>query len=97
MVNINLSYDEMDAAAAELGAGREEIVSRLSGLQQRIQGLVATGFVTDSASKRFEATYTEYTANARGIIENLTELEQFIQQAALAHREMDAALAARLG
>ncbi|MGO3148252.1 MAG: WXG100 family type VII secretion target [Leucobacter sp.] len=97
MANINLSYDEMESVAAELGAGREEIVSRLNGLQQRIHGLVATGFVTESASQRFEATYTDYSANARGVIENLTELEQFIHQAAMAHREMDTALAARLG
>ena len=97
MANINLSYDDMESAASELGAGREDILTRLDGLRQRIQGLVTTGFVTDTASRRFEAVFVEYTASANGVIESLTELEQFIRQAALAHRDMDAALAARLG
>lgn len=97
MVNINLSYDEMEAAASDLGTGREEILTRLTVMRQRIHGLVSTGFVTETASKRFEATFAEYAANANGVIEALTELEQFIRQAALAHRDMDAALAARLG
>ena len=53
MANINISYQEMEAAASQLGAGRDEITAKLQQLQRQIQGLVSSGFVTDNASKRF--------------------------------------------
>lgn len=96
MANISISYQEMEAAATQLGAGRDEITAKLQQLQRQIQGLVASGFVTDAASKRFEASYTEYTAGANQVIEKLTEIQQFITQTAAAHRAMDDEIAARI-
>lgn len=97
MANISVSYDEMERVATTLATGRDEIMDRLRSLEQTIQNLVSTGFVTDSASKRFEATYSEYSVNASGVIDKLTEIQNFIVQTAQAHREMDSQLAARLG
>ncbi|RKQ89717.1 WXG100 family type VII secretion target [Mycolicibacterium mucogenicum 261Sha1.1M5] len=96
MANISISYQEMEGAAAQLGAGRDEITAKLQQLQGQIQGLVGSGFVTDTASKRFEASYTEYTASANRVIEKLTEIQQFITHAAAAHRAMDDEIAARI-
>ena len=50
MANIRVSFGEIETAAAQLGQGREEIVARLQSLQQQIQGLISSGFVTDQAS-----------------------------------------------
>ena len=87
----------MESAAAQLGAGRDEITAKLQQLQRQIQGLVSSGFVTDSASKRFEQSYTEYTASANRVIEKLSEIQQFITQTAAAHRALDDEIAARIG
>ena len=34
MANVKLSYDEMDAAAKDLDAGREEITQKLQGMHE---------------------------------------------------------------
>lgn len=97
MANITLSYDEMELAAHQLGAARDEITEKLRTLQEQIQRLVTSGFVTDTASQRFEAQYIEYTASASATIERLSDLQLFLSQAAEAHREVDGEIAARLG
>lgn len=97
MANVSISYEEMTAAAARLGAGRDEITAKLQDLQRQIQALVGSGFVTDRASKRLESVYLEYTSSANTAIDRLTEIQQFITQAAAAHRSMDDEIAARIG
>lgn len=97
MANFRVSYAEMEQAAAQLGAGREEIGERLRRMQSQIQGLVASGFVTDQASGRFEAAYREYTASATAVVEKLGEIQEFLRQASRAIREMDEQIAARIG
>ncbi len=97
MSNIRVSYDQMEQAAARLGQGREEITEKLQSLQQQIQHLVSSGFVTDQASVKFEAAYQEYTAGANTVVARLTEIQAFLAQAANAMREMDAQIAARIG
>lgn len=96
MANITISYAELERSAAHLGQGREEIAGRLQALQQHIQQLVSSGFVTEHASIRFSQAYTEYTASATSVIARLTEIQLFLTQTATAIREMDAQLAARL-
>ncbi|QZY52995.1 WXG100 family type VII secretion target [Leucobacter tenebrionis] len=97
MANINVSYAEMERAAAQLGAGRDEITQRLQSLRAQIAELVASGFVTDQASARFDAAYTDYTNSANTVIAKLTEIQAFLTQAAAAMRDMDAQIAARIG
>lgn len=96
MANITVSYAEIEQAASQLGAGREEITARLQGLQRQIGSLVASGFVTDQASVRFEAAYAEYTAGANTVVNQLNEIQGFLVQTASAMREMDAQIAARI-
>ncbi|MFV0433367.1 MAG: WXG100 family type VII secretion target [Leucobacter sp.] len=96
MANITVSYDEMNTAAAKLSTGRGEMIERLRDLQLQIQSLVASGFVTDSASKKFETAYNEYTTSANTVVEKLTEIQQFIQDVARAHQEMDTQIAAKI-
>ncbi len=97
MANINVSYGEIEQAAAQLGTGREEITAKLQSLQQQIANLVASGFVTDQASVKFNNAYTEYTTSANTVVNKLNEIQSFLTQTANAMRDMDAQIAARIG
>ena len=96
MANINVTYGEMENAASQLGAGRDEITDRLRSLQAQISSLVSSGFVTDQASGKFEAAYSEYTASANTVVQKLSEIQAFLSQTASAMRDMDAQIAARI-
>lgn len=96
MANINVSYGEMEQVASQLSLGREEIALRLRGMQTQISSLVASGFVTDQASAKFEGAYSEYTMSANTVIDKLTEIQSFLTQTANAMREMDAQIAAKI-
>ncbi|MGR4009357.1 WXG100 family type VII secretion target [Leucobacter sp. 1207-22] len=96
MANVTISYDELNAAAGRLDAGKTEIIGKLREMQQQIQSLVSSGFVTDSASQRFESSYAEYTASTNTVVEKLTEIRQFVLSVAQAHQEMDAQIASRI-
>lgn len=96
MANINVSYAEMEQAAARLGVGRDEITQKLQELQTQISNLVASGFVTDQASGKFNNSYAEYTASANTVVAKLTEIQTFLTQTANAMRDMDAQIASRI-
>lgn len=96
MSNIRVDYGEIEAAAARLGAGRDEIIDKLNQLQAQIGELVSSGFVTDTASVRFTESYTRYTRSAQQTAQHLTDIQGFLNQAANAMRDMDAEIAARI-
>lgn len=96
MANITVSYAEIEQSATQLGAGRDEITQKLQVLQTQIGTLVASGFVTDQASGKFNAAYIEYTASANAVINTLTEIQNFLTQTSSAMRDMDAQIAARI-
>lgn len=96
MVNIAVSYAEIEQAAARIAAGREDMSGQLASMQAMIQQLITSGFVTEQASGKFHAAYERYTQGARTVVEQLTEVQQFLTQTANAMREMDAQLAARI-
>ncbi|WP_449283079.1 WXG100 family type VII secretion target [Leucobacter sp.] len=96
MANITVSYADIEQSAAHLGAGRDEITQKLQMLQTQIGNLVASGFVTDQASGKFNTAYAEYTTSANTVINKLTEIQSFLTQTAAAMREMDAQIAAKI-
>ncbi|MBK0422062.1 WXG100 family type VII secretion target [Leucobacter sp. CSA2] len=97
MTSIRVSYGEIEAAASQLAAGREEITQKINSLQAQIQSLVGSGFVTEHASGKFQEAFTKYAANASGLIAHLGEIQQFLVGAAQAMRELDAQIASRIG
>lgn len=97
MANINVSYAEMEQAASLLGVGRDEITQKLQAMQTQINNLVASGFVTDQASGKFNNAYNEYTTSANTVVAKLTEIQSFLTQSANLLRDMDAQIAARIG
>lgn len=97
MPNITVSYADMDRAAARLATGRDELTHTLHALQQQIQGLVHSGFVTDHASIKFDEAYGEYTESATTVVAKLGDIQAFLTQAAQAVRDMDMQIASRIG
>lgn len=96
MANMTVSYQEMDVAAAKLRAGKEEISVLLQNLQQHIQQLVSSGFVTDQASQKFSESYRSFTSAAQTVVGQLTEIQSFLTGAATAIRDLDAQIAAQI-
>ncbi len=96
MSNLNVTYAEMQSAASQLRSGEAQIEADLVRLKRLIDTLVASGYVTDSSSKRFEASYTEFDSGATKMIQGLTGMGQYLDAAAKAFAETDTQLAAAL-
>jgi WXG100 family type VII secretion target len=96
MPNLNVTYAEMQSAAGQLRSGEQQVEADLTRLKRLIDNLVASGYVTDTSSKRFEASYTEFNAGATKMIQGLTGMGQYLDAAAKAFAETDTQLAAAL-
>jgi WXG100 family type VII secretion target len=94
--NVNVTYAEMQSAARQLQAGEQTIEGDLSKLKRLVDNLVAGGYVTDTSSKQFEASYTQFNTGATKMIQGLTGMGQYLDAAVKAFHETDAQLAASL-
>ena len=94
--NVNVTYADMQSAANQLKAGEAQIEGDLARLKQLVDNLVAGGYVTDSSSRQFEASYAEFSAGATKMIQGLTGMGQYLDAAARAFQETDSQLAAAL-
>jgi WXG100 family type VII secretion target len=96
MPNLNVTYAEMQSAASQLKAGEAQMEGDLARLKHLIDSLVASGYVTDSSSKHFEASYAEFNTGATKMIQGLTGMGQYLDSAANAFQETDTQLARSL-
>src|SRR5580693_4469531 len=96
MPNLNVTYAEMQSAASQLKAGEQQIEGDLTRLKSLVDNLVASGYVTDSSSKQFEASYAEFSVGATKLIQGLTGMGQYLDTAANTFQDADAQLAASL-
>jgi WXG100 family type VII secretion target len=96
MANLNVTYGDMQSAAGQLNAGEQQINSDLARLKKLIDNLVASGYVTDSSSRQFQASYEEFNAGATKMIAGLTGMSQYLNSAAKAFQETDSQLASAL-
>ena len=96
MPNVNVTYADMQSAANQLKAGEQQIEGDLVRLKQLIDNLVASGYVTDSSSRQFEASYAEFNTGATRMIQGLTGMGQYLDAAAKAFAETDTQLASAL-
>jgi WXG100 family type VII secretion target len=94
--NVNVTYADMQSAAKQLQTGEQQIQGDLSKLKKLIDNLVAGGYVTDTSSKQFESSYTEFNTGATKMIQGLNGMGQYLDAAAKAFHETDAQLAAAL-
>ena len=96
MPNVNVTYAEMQAAARQLQAGEQTIEGDLTKLKHLVDNLVAGGYVTDTSSRQFEASYTQFSTGATRMIQGLNGMAQYLDVAVRAFHETDAQLAASL-
>jgi WXG100 family type VII secretion target len=96
VANVNVTYADMQSAANQLRSGEQQIEADLAKLKKLIDNLVASGYVTDTSSKQFEASYTEFNTGATKMIQGLNGMGQYLDAAAKAFHETDAQLAAAL-
>ena len=96
MANVNVTYAEMQSAAGQLRAGKQQIDSDLARLKSLVDNLVASGYVTDASSRQFDASYTEFNSGATKMMEGLTGMGQYLDAAARAFQDTDTQLAATM-
>ncbi len=96
MANVNVTYGDMQSAAGQLKAGEQQINSDLARLKKLIDNLVASGYVTDSSSKQFQASYEQFNSGATKMIAGLNGMGQYLNSAAKAFQETDSQLASAL-
>lgn len=96
MPNVNVTYEEMRGAAKRLRTGQGDIEGKLNELKSLVDGLVNAGYVTDTSSKQFQEEYARFSTGASNTISGLQGMGDYLDAAANAFQDADAALAARL-
>jgi WXG100 family type VII secretion target len=96
VANVNVTYQEMRDASNKLNSGREEILTKLSELKNLVNNLVNGGYVTDSSSKQFDQSYTEFNEGATKVIGGLEGMGKYLTAAADTFQQADDELAKAL-
>ena len=96
MANINVDYERLTSTAAQLDVGRDDLTLKIDELNRIIDGLVADGFTTSSASGAYQEAFTTYASGARNTIAGLTGLAQFLRQTADTLKQTDEGIAASI-
>lgn len=97
MANINVSYDQMQQEAQGLMRGKDEIIQQLNMMRNRIQNLVSSGFVTDSASGAFHNSFEQFNQGATTTIGALDQLANNLTMIANTLQQADQQLASQMG
>ena len=93
MANINVDYQQLQTSAAQLRAGKDEVEAQLRKLQSMINTLVGSGFVTEQASKRFQASYDQWTSGASQVMLGLEGMSSYLNAVMTSHQDLDSGLA----
>jgi WXG100 family type VII secretion target len=93
MANINVDYERINQAAAQLDQGREELSQKITQLNGYINSLVQDGFTTTSASGAYQETFNEYSKGAQQTILGLEGLATFLRKTAQALQSTDEGIA----
>ncbi len=96
MANINVTYGDLQDAAAKLSAGEQDLIGKLNELKAYIESLVGGGFVTDQASGAFRQKYEEFTTGTTQVVSGLDGLSGFLTQTAQIMQDTDSTLASTI-
>ena len=97
MANLNVTYDQMQAAATRLRAGQQDLETKLQELRSLVNDLVSNGFTTSAASGAFNSAYEQFTSGATQTVGGIEGMARFLDTAAQALSDTDAQLASQLG
>ena len=93
MANMNVTYAEMNTAAAQLRTGKDNLSQELTKLMGVIDHLVGSGFQTDTASSTYHDTFQQFRTGTQQAIYALDGLSTYLDRAATAMQATDADLA----
>ena len=96
MANVSVTYGDLDGAVSDLKNGHDTLVSELNALKNKIDALVASGFVTDRASGAFQQSYEEFTKGATQTVDGLDGMENFLNKTKQSLSDLDSQLASSL-
>ncbi|MBD7920242.1 MULTISPECIES: WXG100 family type VII secretion target [Cellulomonas] len=96
MPNLNITYADMSDSASRLRSNKAEVDARLSDTKSLVNSLVASGFVTDQASVRFDEVNTEFVTAANELMTTLESLSSWLDQAVTALQDVDTQMASSL-
>jgi WXG100 family type VII secretion target len=86
----------MRDASNKLTAGKEDIMSKLTELQNMVNSLVNGGYVTDTSSKQFDQSYSEFNDGAVKMTDGLEGMGKYLTAAADTFQQADEDLAKAL-
>jgi WXG100 family type VII secretion target len=97
MPNVNVTYEEMQTTASQLQQGQATLEQELNHLKALVDGLIQSGFTTDTASGAFQETYEKFTQGSIQTVSGLEGLSKFLNSAAEAMQQTDSSLARAIG
>ena len=96
MANLNVTYDELNDAAARLRAGKDDLQSKLAELSNLVQNLTASGFQAEHSSAAYRDSFEQFRSGTSQAVDGLEGLASFLNSAADALRQTDEGLAAAI-
>lgn len=96
MANLNVTFDDLRAAADQLTSGQGDIDNRLNELKAYVDNLVSEGYVTSASSGAFQEQYQQFTTSAKNMISAVEGLSHFLRSAANTLQQTDEALAGQI-
>jgi WXG100 family type VII secretion target len=97
VANVNVTYLELEGAAARLATGQGELEDKLTVLKSMVDDLISQGFQTDRASGAFATAYDDFTTGAKTTIGGIEQMCAFLRRAAENFTSTDESLASSLG
>ena len=97
MANVHVDYQELQRSSSQLKSGQQDVESQLARLKSMIDNLVASGFVTDQASGKFQQSYEQWNSGARNVIQGLQGMSSFLEKAIAQHQQLDTELSKSTG
>ena len=92
MANVHVDYQELQRSSSQLKSGQQDVEGQLGRLKTMIDGLVASGFVTDRASGKFQQSYEQWNSGAKNVIQGLQGMSSFLDKAIAQHQQLDTEL-----
>lgn len=97
MANVHVDYQQLQSSASQLQSGRQEMEAQLGRLKTMIDNLVASGFVTDRASGKFQQSYEQWNSGAKNVVAGLEGMTGFLKNAISQHEQLDSQLSQSTG
>lgn len=94
MSDVNVTYQDLTNGAIHLRAEKEAVKEKLQALGAYVENLTSSGFQTQQASGAYKTSFDQFVLGTNQAVEGLEGLAGFLDAAASALQDTDAALAA---